>query len=150
MNPEGAETNRWAAVGHVDGGEMIFAAIAADVRAAIEALRASRLDAAADHVERAAGLFDRATVLFRTVATPRPGHAVRSEEYERFENLCGLPTAPGDAHDTVVRAYLDLRRSARFGEAEWNRFRSALAGLEEQHQRWKSECLAQPALPAAR
>lgn len=148
--------------------EMIFTAIAADVRAAIEALRAGRLDAAADRVERAAGLFERASALFRMVATMRPGHfsvfrqftqgagAIQSEQYERFEILCGLPTAPrlrstafagvpsvrgeaeGDAHDTVVRAYLDLRRSARFDEAEWNRFRNALGGLEERHQRWKS------------
>ncbi|WKD30672.1 hypothetical protein [Streptomyces xanthophaeus] len=150
MHPEGTETDRWAAVGHVDGDDMVFAEIAADVRAAIEALRASRLDAAADHVDRAAGHFDRATVPPRTGSAVRPGHAGGSEHYERFENLCGLPTAPGDAHDTVVRAYLDLRRSVRFDEAEWNRFRSALAGLEEQHQRWKSECLARPALPAAR
>ncbi|WP_314247245.1 tryptophan 2,3-dioxygenase family protein [Streptomyces kutzneri] len=148
--------------------EMIFTAIAADVRAAIGALRAGRLDVAADHVDRAAVLFDRASALFRMVATMRPGHfsafrqftqgasAIQSEQYKRFEILCGLPTAPrleseaftnvpsvraeaeGDAHDTVVRAYLDLRRSARFGEAEWNRFRSALGGLEERHQRWKS------------
>ncbi|MCX4808292.1 tryptophan 2,3-dioxygenase family protein [Streptomyces sp. NBC_01214] len=148
--------------------EMIFTAIAADVRAAIEALRAGRLDAAADHVDRAAGLFDRASALFRMVATMRPGHfsafrqftqgasAIQSEQYKRFEILCGLPTAArmrsaaftsvpsvrgeaeGEAHDTVVRAYLDLRRSARFDEAEWNRFRNALGGLEERHQRWKS------------
>ncbi|MFF4447656.1 tryptophan 2,3-dioxygenase family protein [Streptomyces sp. NPDC001502] len=148
--------------------EMIFTAIAADVRAAIGALRAGRLDTAADHVDRAAGLFDRASALFRMVATMRPGHfsafrqftqgasAIQSEQYKRFEILCGLPTAPrlgseaftnvpsvraeaeGEAHDTVVRAYLDLRRTARLGEAEWNRFRSALGALEERHQHWKS------------
>ncbi|WP_030770937.1 MULTISPECIES: tryptophan 2,3-dioxygenase family protein [unclassified Streptomyces] len=148
--------------------EMIFTAIAADVREAIGALRAGRLDAAADHVDRATGLFDRASALFRLVATMRPGHfsafrqftqgasAIQSEQYKRFEILCGLPTAArlgsqafthvpsvraeaeDEGHDTVVRAYLDLRRSARFGEAEWNRFRGALAALEERHQRWKS------------
>ncbi|MFJ7589264.1 tryptophan 2,3-dioxygenase family protein [Streptomyces sp. NPDC097617] len=148
--------------------EMIFTAIAADVRAAIGALREGRLGAAADQVDRAAGLFDRASALFRMVATMRPGHfsafrqftqgasAIQSEQYKRFEILCGLPTAPrlrseafthvpsvraeaeGEGHDTVVRAYLDLRRSARFDEAEWNRFRTALGGLEERHQRWKS------------
>ncbi|MFJ2750406.1 tryptophan 2,3-dioxygenase family protein [Streptomyces sp. NPDC087297] len=148
--------------------EMIFTAIAAEVRAAIGALRDGRLEAAADHVDRAAGLFDRASALFRMVATMRPGHfsafreftqgasAIQSEQYKRFEILCGLPTAPrlrseafthvpsvraeaeGEGHDTVVRAYLDLRRSVRFTEAEWNRFRSALGGLEERHQRWKS------------
>ncbi|MFD8888942.1 tryptophan 2,3-dioxygenase family protein [Streptomyces sp. NPDC059566] len=148
--------------------EMIFTAIAAEVRAAIGALRDGRLEAAADHVDRAAGLFDRASALFRMVATMRPGHfsafreftqgasAIQSEQYKRFEILCGLPTAPrlrseafthvpsvraeaeGEGHDTVVRAYLDLRRSVGFTEAEWNRFRSALGGLEDRHQRWKS------------
>ncbi|MGW6979505.1 tryptophan 2,3-dioxygenase family protein [Streptomyces sp. NPDC054932] len=148
--------------------EMIFTAIVTDVRAAIDALRDGRLAAAADHVDRAAALFDRASALFRMVATMRPGHfsgfrqftqgasAIQSEQYKRFEILCGMPTTPrlrseaftnvpavraeaeGDDHDTVVRAYLDLRRSARFSEAEWNRFRGALGGLEERHQRWKS------------
>ncbi|MEY2228412.1 tryptophan 2,3-dioxygenase family protein [Streptomyces sp. BF23-19] len=148
--------------------EMVFTAIAADVQEAIGALRAGRLAAAADHVDRAAGLLDRASALFRMVATMRPGHfsafrqftqgasAIQSEQYKRFEILCGLPTgrrlgseaftqvpavraeAADEGHDTVVRAYLDLRRSARFDEAEWNRFRSALGGLEERHQRWKS------------
>ncbi len=148
--------------------EMIFTAIAAEVRAAIGALRDGRLAAAAGHVDRAAGLFDRASALFRMVATMRPGHfsafrqftqgasAIQSEQYKRFEILCGLPTAPrlrseafanvpsvraeaeDEGHDTVVRAYLDLRRSVRVTEAEWNRFRSALGGLEARHQRWKS------------
>ncbi|MFJ3965544.1 tryptophan 2,3-dioxygenase family protein [Streptomyces sp. NPDC090036] len=148
--------------------EMIFTAIATDVRSAVEALREGRLAAAAADAERAAGLFERASALFRMVATMRPGHfdgfrhftqgasAIQSEQYKRFEILCGLPTAPrlrseaftnvpavraeaeDDTHDTVVRAYLDLRRSARFDEAEWNRFRTALGGLEERHQRWKS------------
>ncbi|MFF1367912.1 tryptophan 2,3-dioxygenase family protein [Streptomyces virginiae] len=148
--------------------EMVFTAIAAEVREAIGALRAGRLAAAADHVDRAAGLLDRASALFRMVATMRPGHfsafrqftqgasAIQSEQYKRFEILCGLPTArrlgseaftqvpavraeaAAEGHDTVVRAYLDLRRSARFDEAEWNRFRTALGGLEERHQRWKS------------
>ncbi|MER6450065.1 tryptophan 2,3-dioxygenase family protein [Streptomyces venezuelae] len=148
--------------------EMIFTAIAADVREAVGALRAGRLDAAAGHVDRAAGLFDRASALFRMVATMRPGHfsafrqftqgasAIQSEQYKRFEILCGLPTAPrlgsdaftqvpavraeaeADAHDTVVRAYLDLRRSARLDEAGWTALRTALGGLEARHQRWKS------------
>ncbi|WP_329403263.1 tryptophan 2,3-dioxygenase family protein [Streptomyces virginiae] len=148
--------------------EMVFTAIAAEVQEAIGALRAGRPAAAADRVDRAAGLLDRASALFRMVATMRPGHfsafrqftqgagAIQSEQYKRFEILCGLPTgrrlgseafthvpavraeAAGEGHDTVVRAYLDLRRSARFDEAEWNRFRSALGGLEERHQRWKA------------
>ncbi|MFG2987824.1 tryptophan 2,3-dioxygenase family protein [Streptomyces sp. NPDC048257] len=148
--------------------EMIFTAIATDVRTAIEALRDGRLEAAAHQVDRAAGLFDRASALFRMVATMRPEHfegfrqftqgasAIQSEQYKRFEILCGLPTAPrlrseaftnvpavraeaeDDGHDTVVRAYLDLRRSARFSAAEWNHFRTALGTLEERHQRWKA------------
>ncbi|MFG2975574.1 tryptophan 2,3-dioxygenase family protein [Streptomyces sp. NPDC048331] len=148
--------------------EMIFTAISAHVRETIGALRAGRPAAAADHVDRAGDLFDRASALFRMVATMRPGHfsafrqftggasAIQSDQYKRFEILCGLPTAArleseafthvpavraeaeGEGHDTVVRAYLDLRRSARFDEVEWNRFRGALGTLEERHQRWKS------------
>lgn len=148
--------------------EMVFTAIAQDVRAAIAALRDGRLEPAAACVDRAAASFERASALFRLVATMRPEHfsgfreftqgasAIQSEQYKRFELLCGLPPAErlGSAaftsvpavraeahdagHDTVTRAYLDLRRRTRFSSTDWNLFHTALGQLEERHQRWKS------------
>ncbi|MFE9929356.1 tryptophan 2,3-dioxygenase family protein [Streptomyces sp. NPDC005533] len=148
--------------------EMVFTAIAQDVGAAVAALRDGSLEAAAQSVDRAAASFERASALFRLVATMRPeqfdgfreftqgASAIQSEQYKRFEILCGLPHAERlgskaftsvpavraeaqDAdHDTVTRAYLDLRRRARFSWTDWNLFHTALGGLEERHQRWKS------------
>ncbi len=148
--------------------EMVFTAIAQDMRAAIAALRDGCLEPAAMCVDRAAASFERASALFRLVATMRPEHfdgfreftqgasAIQSEQYKRFEILCGLPhaerlgseaftsvaavraEAQDEGHDTVTQAYLDLRRRARFSWTDWNLFRTALGGLEERHQRWKS------------
>ncbi|MFD4870067.1 tryptophan 2,3-dioxygenase family protein [Streptomyces sp. NPDC058412] len=148
--------------------EMVFTAIAQDMTAAIAALRDGCLEPAAACVDRAAASFERASALFRLVATMRPEHfhgfreftqgasAIQSEQYKRFEILCGLPhaerlgseaftsvpvvraQAQDAGHDTVTHAYLDLRRRARFSWTDWNRFHTALGGLEERHQRWKS------------
>ncbi|MEW5530707.1 hypothetical protein [Streptomyces virginiae] len=41
-------------------------------------------------------------------------------------------------HDTVARAYLDLRREGGSGGAAWSRLDAALGRLEGRHQRWKS------------
>ncbi|WP_329375920.1 tryptophan 2,3-dioxygenase family protein [Streptomyces sp. NBC_01351] len=148
--------------------EMLFTAIVADVRAAIAALRDGSAEAGAGHVDRAAGLFDRASTLFRMVATMRPAHfsafrqftqgasAIQSEQYKRFEILCGIPPAERlrsapftsvpavraeaveSSHDTVVRAYVDLRRRTRIREAERNLLHASLGRLEARHQRWKA------------
>ncbi|MFD7256686.1 tryptophan 2,3-dioxygenase family protein [Streptomyces sp. NPDC059874] len=148
--------------------EMLFTAIVADVRAAIAALRDGSPEAGAGHVDRAVGLFDRASTLFRMVATMRPAHfsafrqftqgasAIQSEQYKRFEILCGVPPterlrsepftsvpavraeAEESGHDTVVRAYLDLRRRTRISEAERNLLHASLDRLEARHQRWKA------------
>ncbi|MFJ6940256.1 tryptophan 2,3-dioxygenase family protein [Streptomyces sp. NPDC101132] len=148
--------------------EMLFTAVVAEVRAAITALRDGRPGAAARHVDRAAASVDRAAALFRLVATMRPDHftgfrrytqgasAIQSEQYKRFEVLCGLPSgerlcsaafagvpavraeAEDAAHDTVARAYLDLRRRTPVGHAERELLHAALARLEDRHQRWKA------------
>ncbi len=148
--------------------EMLFTAIAAQMRAAIAALRGGCPQAGAQGVDGAAVLLERAAALFRLVATMRPEHfagfrpftqgasAIQSEQYKRFEVLCGLPDAarlgsaafagvpavraqaqdPG--HDTVVRAYLDLRRTGGAGRAQLRALDASLGRLEERHQRWKS------------
>ncbi|CAL9338617.1 tryptophan 2,3-dioxygenase family protein [Streptomyces sp. enrichment culture] len=148
--------------------EMLFTAITEDIRKTIAALREKGPVEAAGHMDRATSLFDRAAALFRIVATMRPAHfltfrqftqgasALQSEQYKRFEILCGVPPAPrlrsaaftsvpavraeaeAPGHDTVVRAWLDLRQAGRFAEAEWHVLDAALNRLEATHHRWKS------------
>ncbi|MFG2981122.1 tryptophan 2,3-dioxygenase family protein [Streptomyces sp. NPDC048258] len=148
--------------------EMLFTAIAADMRSAIGALRAGDLEGGAERIDHAVALFERAAALFRIVATMRAEHfsgfrqytqgasAIQSEQYKRFESLCGVPPVPRlhsaaftsvpavraevqDAgHDSVARAYLDLRGEGGLGRAEWRRLDAALVRLESRHQRWKS------------
>ncbi|MGW0391791.1 tryptophan 2,3-dioxygenase family protein [Streptomyces sp. NPDC003042] len=148
--------------------EMLFTAIAADMKAAIGAIRAGDLGEGVERIDHAVAMFERAGALFRTVATMRAEHfsafrqytqgasAIQSEQYKRFESLCGVPPASRlrsaaftsvpavraeaeDAgHDTVTRAYLDLRGEGGFGPAEWTRLDAALSRLERRHQRWKS------------
>jgi tryptophan 2,3-dioxygenase len=147
--------------------EMVFTAITTGIRKAIAALRDSGPEESAKYMDRATSLFGRAAALFRIVATMRPEHfstfrkftqgasALQSEQYKRFEILCGVPPVPRlrseaftsvpavqaeaeePGHDTVVRAYLDVRREAHCGEAEWNLLDASLERLEVTHQRWK-------------
>ncbi|MFJ4776737.1 tryptophan 2,3-dioxygenase family protein [Streptomyces sp. NPDC088762] len=148
--------------------EMLFTAIAEDMTAAIAALRAGHPEEGVKRIDHAVGMFERAAVLFRIVATIRPeqfsslrqytqgASAIQSEQYKRFEILCGIPTlrrlhspaftsvpairaAAEDAgHDTVTKAYLDLRDGGGPGREELNRLDAALSRLESVHQRWKS------------
>ncbi len=148
--------------------EMLFTAISTDIRTAIGALRDGQLGAGVERINHATALFERAAILFRIIATMRADQfstfrkftqgasAVQSEQYKRFETLCGRPSAPRlhsaaftsvpavrdeaekGAQDTVTQAYLDLRGAGAFGQAEWNLLDAALSGLEARHQRWKS------------
>ncbi|MFG2340433.1 tryptophan 2,3-dioxygenase family protein [Streptomyces yangpuensis] len=148
--------------------EMLFTAMAKHVESAVSALRAGCPGESAERMDDAAAIFERAAGLFRTVATMRADHfsvfrhytqgasAIQSEQYKRFESLCGVPPAPrlhstaftsvpavraearAAGHDTVTRAYLDLRREGGPERAEWDRLDSALGRLEGRHQRWKS------------
>ncbi|MFF7162249.1 tryptophan 2,3-dioxygenase family protein [Streptomyces sp. NPDC008086] len=148
--------------------EMLFTEIARDIRKAVGALRDGKLTASVELVDHATAIFERAAALFRITATMRAeqfsvfrqftqgASAIQSEQYKKFEILCGVPPAPrlhsaaftnvpavrdeaeSAAHDTVTQAYLDLRRAGAFGQAEWNLLDSALGRLEARHQRWKS------------
>jgi tryptophan 2,3-dioxygenase len=148
--------------------EMLFTAIATDIQTAIGALRDGQLETGVERINHATKVFERAAILFRITATMRADQfstfrqftqgasAIQSEQYKRFEILCGLPPAPrlhsaaftsvpavrdeaeNPAHDTVTQAYLDLRSAGAFGQGEWNLLDAALSGLEARHQRWKS------------
>jgi len=83
--------------------EMVFTTLASDLRAATRALRDGRIEDAVSSLGHANTVFARAAMLFRLVATMRPDHfhafreftqgasAIQSEQYKRFEHLCGLP-----------------------------------------------------------
>ncbi|WP_405428000.1 tryptophan 2,3-dioxygenase family protein [Streptomyces erythrochromogenes] len=148
--------------------EMLFTAMAEHVKSAVSALREGHPEECAERIDDAVAMFERAAGLFRVVATMRAEHfstfrhytegasAIQSEQYKRFESLCGVPQAsrlhstaftsvpavraeaqaPG--HDTVTRAYLDLRHERGPGGAAWSRLDAALGRLESRHQRWKS------------
>ncbi|MEU7895178.1 tryptophan 2,3-dioxygenase family protein [Nonomuraea sp. NPDC049152] len=147
--------------------EMIFTEIASDLRAAIGALRDGRPDACVARVNHAVAVFERAASLFRMVATMRPAHfhgfrqftegasAIQSEQYKRFEILCGPPPAPRfrsaaftsvpvvraeaeSDHDSLTAAYLELHGQAECNPAQWATLDAALSRLESIHQRWKS------------
>lgn len=148
--------------------EMLFTAMAEDMRAAIAALRTGRLEEGAKRIDHAVDTFGRCAALFRIVATMRAeqfsgfrqytqgASAIQSEQYKRFESLCGVPTAPRmrsgaftsvpavraemerAGHDTVTEAYLDLRDEGGSDRTQWNRLGAALGRLEDVHQRWKS------------
>lgn len=148
--------------------EMHFTAIAAAVKKVIEALRAGNPEGAVELLDHAVVMFERAATLFRVVATMRAeqfsafrqytqgASAIQSDQYKRFESLCGVPPVPrlqssaftsvpavraeveDPGHDTVTRAYLDLRNEGRFDRARWNRLDTAISRLESGHQRWKS------------
>ncbi len=148
--------------------EMLFTAMAEHVKSAVLALREGHPEECAGRIDDAVAMFERAAGLFRTVATMRAEHfsvfrhytqgasAIQSEQYKRFESLCGVPPAPrlhstaftsvpavraetrDPGHDTVARAYLDLRREGGSGGAAWSRLDAALGRLEGRHQRWKS------------
>ena len=91
--------------------EMVYTTLAAQLRAATAALRSGQVAAAAALVRRANEVFQRAALLFRMVATMRPGDfhafrvytdgasAIQSEAYKRFEIACRRPSAARLASD---------------------------------------------------
>ncbi len=81
--------------------------------------------------------------------------AIQSEQYKRFELLCGVPSAQRLASaafsnvppvqdearrdpETLTSAYLNARSQGCFGAAEWGSIDTALDMLEEAHRRWKT------------
>jgi tryptophan 2,3-dioxygenase len=139
--------------------ELTFTVLAGDVRAATAALRAGAVDRAAARLEHAGTVFERASLLFRIVATMSVdafadfrthtdgASAIQSDQYKRFEVACGrptrerlgsmafdgVPTVRAEAlagDDDLSRAYLETRSDARLD--------AAIGRLEAAHQRWKA------------
>ena len=145
--------------------EMAFTGMNRRLRDAIAALRDGQLDVATTLLEEVVTFMDRHGSLFRIVATMRPeafhtfreftdgASAIQSEQYKRFEGLCGQPpptrlgspafeSVPrvrdelADGHDTVTDAFLGARSTGRH-ETELATLAGLLRNLEESHRRWK-------------
>jgi tryptophan 2,3-dioxygenase len=146
--------------------EMAFAGMNWRVRDAIAALRSDQLDAAIRLLQQVVTFMDRNASLFRIVATMRyeafhtfreftdGASAIQSEQYKRFEGLCGLPPAErlgspafesvpavsaevSEGQDTLSDAFRDASTSGRHPE-ELATVATLLRLLEDSHRRWKS------------
>lgn len=143
--------------------EMLFTAITQHLGAAVRFLRAGSPERAAAAVNLTAQQLERAGVLFRIAATLRPeafhdfrqytqgASAIQSEQYKRFEILCGAPPAerassPAFSNvpavlaeaarqpDSLTQAY----QEARTASDDWTAVDRSFARLETAHQRWKT------------
>lgn len=146
--------------------EMAFTGMNRRMRDAVAALRDQRLDVATHLLEEVVTFMDRNASLFRIVATMRPeafhtfreftdgASAIQSEQYKRFEALCGRPPADRlecpafesvptvraevvDGQDTITDAY-DAARAAGRQPAQLAAIAALLRSLEDSHRRWKS------------
>ncbi len=160
--------------------EMGFAGMNQRLRAAIAAVRDQHYGLVVRLLQEVVAFMDRHASLFRIVATMRPeafhtfreftdgASAIQSEEYKRFEGLCGRPPVSrlgSPAFDNVpaVRAEVTAGQdtmTAAFGAAcaadshlpAIEVMADLLRTLEESHRRWKGThvTLATRMLGAAR
>jgi tryptophan 2,3-dioxygenase len=146
--------------------EMAFAGMNRRLRDAIAALRDQQLGPATTLLEEVVTFMDRNASLFRIVATMRydafhgfreftdGASAIQSEQYKRFEALCGTPPATRLAspafesvpkvraevdagQDTMSDAYRSATATGRH-VAELVTIAGLLRTLEASHRRWKS------------
>ncbi len=160
--------------------EMAFTGMNRRVRDAVVALRAGDLGEATRLLEEVVAFMDRNASLFRIVATMRyeafhtfreftdGASAIQSEQYKRFEGLCGLPPddrlgSPAfesvprvraeveEGQDTLTDAFRDAAADGG-NQAELEAIAGLLRHLEDSHRRWKSThvTLATRMLGAAR
>jgi tryptophan 2,3-dioxygenase len=146
--------------------EMSFAGMNWRLREATAAIRAADFGTATFRLEEVVSFMDRNASLFRLVATMRyeafhtfreftdGASAIQSEQYKRFEGLCGLPPAArlrsesfdsvpavqaevNGGQDTITDAYRDACATDRH-PAELATVAALLRALEDSHRRWKS------------
>ncbi len=145
--------------------EMAFAGMNWRMRDATTGVREQDFGAAIDLLQDVVAFMDRNASLFRIVATMRPeafhtfreftdgASAIQSEQYKRFEGLCGLPPADRmgspafesvpavsaevrEGQDTMTDAYGAARAAGRH-ESELATIAALLRSLEDSHRRWK-------------
>ncbi|MHA6781629.1 tryptophan 2,3-dioxygenase family protein [Pseudonocardia saturnea] len=166
VQPVSTEHDEYFFIRALQTHELVFTTLTAELHRATRALRHGRIGAATAAVGRANVVFERATLLFRMVATMRAADfhafrvytdgasAIQSEAYKRFELACGRPAAARLASDAFTNvpavraeasrqdnlsdAYLDLRRQGRVDPAAGAALEAATAELEAAHQRWKT------------
>jgi tryptophan 2,3-dioxygenase len=146
--------------------EMAFTGMNRRLRHAIAAIRDQRFTLATSLLDEVVAFMDRNASLFRIVATMRfdafhtfreftdGASAIQSEQYKRFEGLCGLPPTTrlgspafesvptvlaevSDGQDTMTDAYRDACAAGR-NAAELETIAAQLRTLEDSHRRWKS------------
>ncbi|MDZ5620234.1 hypothetical protein SFC88_05350 [Nocardioides sp. HM23] len=146
--------------------EMSFAGMNWRTRDAVAAIRAHDFDTAIRLLDQVVAFMDRNASLFRIVATMRyeafhtfrestdGASAIQSEQYKRFEGLCGLPPADrlaspafesvpdvlaevSGGQDSMTDAYRDACATGRHS-AELATIAGLLRTLEDSHRRWKS------------
>ena len=145
---------------------MAFTGMSRRMRDAVAAVRAQELDVAIRLLEEVVTFMDRNASLFRIVATMRyeafhtfreftdGASAIQSEQYKRFEGLCGVPPASRldspafesvaavraeveSGQDTMTGAYREASARGRRPD-ELAAIADLLRALEESHRRWKS------------
>jgi len=146
--------------------EMAFTGMNRRLRDAVAAIRDRDLGLATGLLEEVVAFMDRNASLFRIVATMRfeafhtfreftdGASAIQSEQYKRFEGLCGLPpearlgspafeSVPtvraevSAGQDTMTDAYRDACAVEGLA-AELATIATLLRSLEDSHRRWKS------------
>lgn len=146
--------------------EMSFAGMNWRMQDAAAAIRDRQFGVATHLLEEVVAFMDRNASLFRLVATMRyeafhtfreftdGASAIQSEQYKRFEALCGLPPArrlgsPAfesvptvlaevtRGQDSMTDAYRDAETAGRH-PAELATIAALLRSLEDSHRRWKS------------
>ena len=145
--------------------EMSFAGMNRRMRVAITALREQQFGVAVTLLEEIVAFMDRNASLFRIVATMRPeafhtfreftdgASAIQSEQYKRFEGLCGLPPTErisSPAYDSVPAVQAEVRRGQDTMTDAYDHAHakgrhpeqvatvgSLLRALEVSHRRWK-------------
>ena len=146
--------------------EMAFTGMNRRMRDAIAAVRAEQFGVATVLLGEVVAFMDRNASLFRIVATMRReafhtfrvftdgASAIQSEQYKRFEGLCGLPPAARlespafdsvpavraevrGGQDTLTDAYRDACAAGRHPE-ELATIAGLLRTLEDSHRRWKA------------
>lgn len=147
--------------------EFIFRSLVRNAEDALKALREGDAGRASTRLDDCSTAFRRASLLFTMLATMSSeafrlfriftdgASAIQSQQYKRFELLCGLPreqrlespaflSVPAvydDARrrpDTLTDAWLGARAQGHVTEREWTLLATAVTELEKSHQRWKS------------